>query len=162
MQWRSGLRGPQLKNNAAQRLRSHGTPCEKSPHPDLRCAFSLKASSLPGGFYSKRPQMRCRWQTRCWNFVTLQMLHCGTQRRLRLILSDNSQKCAGNRRKGTPHPSRNQLKRVSSRMIFNAGGRGSCRATALRQRTARQEPRPTGIALRCELPKSATGTNGTS
>jgi hypothetical protein len=41
-------------------------------------------------------------------------------------------------------------------MIVNLGGRGSCRATALRKRAARQEPRPPGIALRCELPKSET------
>ena len=42
------------------------------------------------------------------------------------------------------------------RSSHHLGGRGSRRATALRKRTARQEPRPPAIALRCGLPKSAT------
>jgi ribosomal protein S18 acetylase RimI-like enzyme len=47
-------------------------------------------------------------------------------------------------------------KPVQSRVIVNMGGQGSCRATAPRNRSARQEPRPPGLARWYHLPKSAT------
>lgn len=46
--------------------------------------------------------------------------------------------------------------RIQSRRIVNLVWRGSCRATALQKHTTGQEARSPGIAVCCDLPKSAT------
>lgn len=56
------------------------------------------------------------------------------------------------RRKGRPVAKG----RLLSRVIVNMGGRDSGRATAPRKCSARQEPRPPGLARWFQLPKSAT------